>query len=301
MSETNDKRLFLIDAYAMIFRGYYALIRSPRITSTGIDTSAIFGFTNSLIELIRREKPTHLAVVFDVGQASVRTADFADYKANRSETPEAIKLAIPYIHRILEAMHVPILGLEGYEADDIIGSLSKKYKDEYKVIIVSPDKDLAQLINEDVVLFKRVRTKTTKGYKTISHINIFEEYGVKAEQIPDWLALMGDVADNLPGLDKVGEKTAAKILAQYPTLEHLLSIIHEHKDIKFKEKVMQNKDSLLLVKKLATIECDLPLDNSINDSIQLSNNIRNDADYHKKLIKIKNHFNWPLNFIDMFL
>ena len=120
MTNSDDKRLFLIDAYAMIFRGYYALIRNPRLTSKGLDTSAIFGFTNSLIELIRREKPTHLAVVFDVGKENVRTADFTEYKANRSETPEAIKIAVPYIHRILEAMHIPILGVEGYEADDVI-------------------------------------------------------------------------------------------------------------------------------------------------------------------------------------
>ena len=143
----SDKRLFLIDAYAMIFRGYYALIRNPRLTSKGFDTSAIFGFTNSLIELIRREKPTHLAVVFDVGKENVRTADFTEYKANRSDTPEAIKNAVPYIHRILEAMHIPILGVEGYEADDVIGTIANKAeKENYTTFMVTPDKDFAQLV-----------------------------------------------------------------------------------------------------------------------------------------------------------
>ncbi len=155
MDATQDKRLFLIDAYAMIFRGYYALIRNPRLTSKGLDTSAIFGFTNSLIELIRRERPTHLAVVFDVGQASVRTDDFSDYKANRSETPEAIKIAVPYIHRILEAMHIPILGVEGYEADDVIGTIAcKAEKEGYTTFMVTPDKDFAQLVTDKIKIYK---------------------------------------------------------------------------------------------------------------------------------------------------
>ena len=124
MSHNNDKRLYLIDAYAMIFRGYYALIRNPRLTSKGMDVSAIFGFTNSLIQLIRREKPTHLAVVFDVGKENVRTADYTEYKANRSDTPEAILVAVPYIHKILDAMGIPILGVEGYEADDVIATIA---------------------------------------------------------------------------------------------------------------------------------------------------------------------------------
>jgi DNA polymerase-1 len=155
MDATQDKRLFLIDAYAMIFRGYYALIRNPRVTSKGLDTSAIFGFTNSLIELIRRERPTHLAVVFDVGQASVRTDDFSDYKANRSETPEAIKIAVPYIHKILEAMHIPILGVEGYEADDVIGTIAcKAEKEGYTTFMVTPDKDFAQLVTDKIKIYK---------------------------------------------------------------------------------------------------------------------------------------------------
>jgi len=259
MSENNDKRLFLIDAYAMIFRGYYALIRSPRITSTGIDTSAIFGFTNSLIELIRREKPTHLAVVFDVGQASVRTADYADYKANRSETPEAIKLAIPYIHRILEAMHVPILGLEGYEADDLIGTLSvKAEKEGYETFMVTPDKDFAQLVTDRVKIYK----PGLKGaeFEILGVEEVKAKYEIEdPKQVIDYLAMMGDAVDNIPGLEGVGEKTAKKFLKEYGSIENLLANTADLKG-KLKEKVENSAERGLLSKKLATIICDAPIE-----------------------------------------
>lgn len=259
MSHNNDKRLFLIDAYAMIFRGYYALIRSPRITSDGKDTSAIFGFTNSLIELIRREKPTHLAVVFDVGQASVRTADFADYKANRSETPEAIKIAVPYIHRILEAMHVPILGVEGYEADDVIGTIAcKAEKQGYTTFMVTPDKDFAQLVTDKIKIYK----PGLKGAEF--EILGVEEVKIKYEiedpkQVIDYLAMMGDAVDNIPGLEGVGEKTAKKFLKEYGSIENLLSNTHEIKG-KLREKIEASAERGILSKKLATIICDAPID-----------------------------------------
>ena len=259
MSENNDKRLFLIDAYAMIFRGYYALIRSPRITSTGIDTSAIFGFTNSLIELIRREKPTHLAVVFDVGQASIRTEDFADYKANRSETPEAIKLAIPYIHRILEAMHVPILGLEGYEADDLIGTLSvKAEKEGYEVFMVTPDKDFAQLVTDRVKIYK----PGLKGaeFEILGVEEVKAKYEIEdPKQVIDFLAMMGDAVDNIPGLEGVGEKTAKKFLKEYGSIENLLANTADLKG-KLKQKVENSAERGILSKKLATIICDAPIE-----------------------------------------
>ncbi|WHF52757.1 DNA polymerase I [Chryseobacterium gotjawalense] len=259
MSENNDKRLFLIDAFAMIFRGYYALIRSPRVTSTGIDTSAIFGFTNSLIELIRREKPTHLAVVFDVGQASVRTADFADYKAHRSETPEAIKLAIPYIHRILEAMHVPILGLEGYEADDVIGTIAcKAEKEGYQIFMVTPDKDFAQLVTENVKIYK----PGLKGaeFEILGIEEVKTKYEIEdPKQVIDFLAMMGDAVDNIPGLEGVGEKTAKKFLKEYGSIENLLANTADLKG-KIKEKVENSAERGILSKKLATIICDVPID-----------------------------------------
>jgi DNA polymerase-1 len=256
---TQDKRLFLIDAYAMIFRGYYALIRSPRITSSGLDTSAIFGFTNSLIELIRRERPTHLAVVFDVGEASVRTADFTEYKANRSETPEAIKIAVPYIHRILEAMHIPYLGVSGYEADDVIGTIAcKAEKEGYTTFMVTPDKDFAQLVTDKIKIYK-------PGLKG-GDIEILGVEEVKAKyeienpkQVIDFLAMMGDAVDNIPGLQGVGEKTAMKFLKEYGSIENLLANTHELKG-KMKEKVEASAELGILSKKLATIICDAPIE-----------------------------------------
>ncbi len=259
MDATQDKRLFLIDAYAMIFRGYYALIRSPRITSAGLDTSAIFGFTNSLIELIRRERPTHLAVVFDVGEASVRTTDFLEYKANRSETPEAITAAIPYIHRILQAMHIPILGVPGYEADDVIGTIAcKAEKEGYTTFMVTPDKDFAQLVTDKIKIYK-------PGLKG-SEVEILGVDEVKAKyqierpkQVIDFLAMMGDAVDNIPGLEGVGEKTAMKFLKEYGSIENLLANTHELKG-KLKEKVEASAGRGILSKKLATIICDAPIE-----------------------------------------
>ena len=257
--DNNDKRLFLIDAYAMIFRGYYALIRSPRMTSKGLDTSAIFGFTNSLIELIRREKPSHLAVVFDVGEASVRTADFAEYKANRSETPEAIKIAIPYIHRILEAMHVPILGVEGYEADDVIGTIACKAETEgYKVFMVTPDKDFAQCVTENIKIYK----PGLKGaeFEILGVPEVLAKYEIEdPKQVIDFLAMMGDSVDNIPGLEGVGEKTAKKFLKEYGSIENLLANTDKITG-KLREKVENSAERGILSKKLATILCDAPIE-----------------------------------------
>lgn len=259
MVQNNDKRLFLIDAYAMIFRGYYALIRNPRITSKGLDTSAIFGFTNSLIELIRREKPSHLAVVFDVGRENVRTADFADYKANRSETPEAIKVGVPYIHRILEAMHIPILGVEGYEADDVIATIAKKAETEgYNVLMVTPDKDFGQLVTPNIKIYK----PAAKGgdVEILGVEEIKAKYEIEdPKQVIDFLAMMGDAVDNIPGLEGVGEKTAMKFLKEYGSIENLLANTHQLKG-KMKEKVEASAERGLLSKKLATIIQDVPIE-----------------------------------------
>ncbi|RQP09540.1 MAG: DNA polymerase I [Chryseobacterium sp.] len=259
MTETEDKRLFLIDAYAMIFRGYYALIRSPRMTSKGMNTSAIFGFTNSLIELIRREKPSHLAVVFDVGGKTLRHDDFQDYKANRAETPDDIKISIPYIHRILKAMHIPILGMEGYEADDLIGTLSRQAEGQgYSVFMVTPDKDFAQLVTDNVKIYK-------PGLKG-SEVEILgvEEVKTKYEienpmQVIDFLAMMGDSVDNIPGLEGVGEKTAKKFLKEFGTIENLLANTDQLKG-KLREKVENSAERGLLSKKLATICIDCPIE-----------------------------------------
>lgn len=223
---STDKRLYLIDAYAMIFRGYFAFIKNPRITTKGINTSAIFGFTNSLIELIKRDRPTHLAVVFDVGRTNVRHDDYAEYKANRLETPEPILLAKPFINDILNAMHIPILGVEGYEADDVIGTIAcKAEKQGYNVFMVTPDKDFAQLVTDKIKIYK----PSMKG----SDIEILGVEEIKAKyeindpkQIIDYLGMMGDAVDNIPGLDGVGDKTARKFIQEFGSMENLLANTH---------------------------------------------------------------------------
>ena len=254
-----DKRLYLIDAYAMIFRGYYAFIKNPRLTSKGLDTSAIFGFTNSLIELIKREKPSHLAVVFDVGKASVRTEDFAEYKANRAETPEAIKVAVPYIHRILENMHIPILGVEGYEADDVIGTIAvKAEKQDFQVFMVTPDKDFAQLGTDKIKIYK----PASKGndIEILGVPEVLEKYEIEnPKQVIDFLGMMGDSVDNIPGLEGVGEKTAKKFLKEFGSMENLLANTDKLKG-KLKEKIEASAERGLLSKKLATILIDAPID-----------------------------------------
>ena len=254
-----QKRLFLLDAFALIFRGYYALIKNPSINSKGMDTSAILGFTNSLLDVIRREKPDHLAVAFDKGGSSVRRELFPEYKANRKETPEAIKIAVPYIHKILEAMNIPIIEVAGIEADDLIGTLSVQAdKAGYKTFMVTPDKDYAQLVTENVVMYRPARMGN--GIEIWDVEKVKEKFGVEhPKQVIDFLGMMGDAVDNIPGLPGVGEKTAKKFLAQYGSMENLLANTHELKG-KMKEKVEANKELGLLSKQLATIILDCPVE-----------------------------------------
>ena len=254
-----QKRLFLLDAFALIFRGYYAFIKNPIINSKGMDTSAIMGFTNSLLDVIRREKPDHLAVAFDKGGSHQRTEAFPEYKSNRQETPEAIKIAVPYIHEILRAMHIPIVELEGYEADDLIGTLSvQAEKAGYKTFMVTPDKDFAQLVTENVVMYKPARMGN--GIEIWDVDRVKEKFEIEdPKQVIDFLGMMGDSVDNIPGLPGVGEKTAKKFLKEYGSMEVLLENTHELKG-KMKEKVEANKDLGILSKELATIILDCPVE-----------------------------------------
>ena len=255
---TNEKKLFLLDAYALIFRGYYAFIKNPRINSKGMDTSAIMGFTNSLIDLINREKPDYLAVAFDKGGSAERSDLFPDYKANRSETPEAIKIAVPYIHQLLEAMHIPIIEKAGFEADDIIGTLSKQAERQgFDVYMVTPDKDFAQLVSPHIFMYRPSRMGN--GIEIWGVPEVQEKFEIeRPEQVIDFLGMMGDSVDNIPGLPGVGEKTAKKFLAQYGSMEKLLESTHELKG-KLKEKIEANKELGLLSKKLARIILDVPV------------------------------------------
>ena len=253
----DQKRLFLVDAYALIFRGYYAFIKNPRINSKGLDTSAIMGFMNSLLDVIKRERPDHLAVCFDKGGSADRVEMFHEYKANRDATPEPITQAIPYICSILEAMHIPIMVKEGFEADDVIGTLSKQAEKEgYKTFMVTPDKDFAQLVSENIFMYK---PRFGGGYDIWGVPEVLEKFQVTDPlQVIDFLGMMGDSADNIPGLPGVGEKTAKKFLAQFGSMEGLLANTDQLKG-KMKEKVEANGELGLLSKKLATIMLDVPV------------------------------------------
>ncbi len=259
--ENTQKRLFLLDAFALIFRGYYALIKNPRITSSGMDVSAVMGFTNSLFDVIRRERPDHLAVAFDKGGSSERVEMYEAYKANRDETPEAIKIAVPHIKEILKAMHIPIIERQGVEADDLIGTLSKQAeKEDFKVFMVTPDKDYAQLVSENIFMYKPARMGN--GIEIWGIPEVQKRFEVeRPEQVIDYLGMMGDASDNIPGLPGVGDKTAKKFIAAYGSMEGLLENTHYLKG-KMKEKVEANAELGLLSKKLATImlDCDVQFD-----------------------------------------
>ena len=254
----NNKRLFLIDAYALIFRGYYAFIKNPRINSKGLDTSAILGFTNSLFDVIKRENPDYLAVCFDKGGSQDRVEIFSDYKANRDETPEAIKIAVPYIEQILKSLNIPVVVKKGYEADDIIGTLSKKAELEgYQTFMVTPDKDFAQLVSENIFMYKPM---FGGGYEIWGVDEVKNKFEVSDPiQVIDFLGMKGDAADNIPGLPGVGDKTAKKFIAEYGSMEELLANTGKLKG-KLKEKIEANKELGLLSKKLATIILDVPVD-----------------------------------------
>ncbi|MCB0457091.1 MAG: DNA polymerase I [Flavobacteriaceae bacterium] len=254
-----QKRLFLVDAYALIFRGYYAFIKNPRINSKGTDTSAILGFVNSLLDVIKRERPDHLAVCFDKGGSDLRNELFTEYKANRDETPEAIRIAVPYIEKILKAMNIPIMVKEGFEADDIIGTLAKKAeKQGYQTFMVTPDKDFAQLVSENIFMYRP--NSFGGGYETWGIPEVKKKFEVEDPlQVIDLLGMMGDSADNIPGLPGVGEKTAKKFIKDYGSLEGLLANTHELKG-KMKEKVEEHAELGKLSKQLATILIDVPVE-----------------------------------------
>jgi DNA polymerase-1 len=256
-----QKRLFLLDAYALIFRGYYALIKNPRINSKGMDTSAILGFMNSLLDVIKREKPDHLAVAFDKEGSTVRTEMFSDYKANRDATPEAIKIAVPWIQELLTAMHIPIIESAGCEADDLIGTIAKQAeKQGYQVFMVTPDKDFAQLVSENVFMYRPSRLGNDIEIWGIPEV--LKKFEIeRTEQVIDYLGMMGDAVDNIPGLPGVGEKTAKKLLAEFGSMENLLENTHLLKGA-LKDKIEANKEQGIMSKKLATIiiDCDVTFD-----------------------------------------
>ena len=266
------QKLFLIDAYALIYRAYYAFIKNPRINSKGFDTSAIMGFLNSIFDIIKRENPDYFSVVFDKGGSTDRIEIFEDYKANRDSTPEPILDSVPIIHEILDALGIKTLQLSGYEADDIIGTVAKQAEKEgLKTYMVTPDKDFAQLVSENIFLYKPARFGS--GIEIWGVDEVKNKFEINDPlQVIDFLGMMGDSVDNIPGLPGVGEKTAKKFLKEYGSIEELYKNLDDIKG-KLKEKISENKELGLLSKKLATIIIDVPIDYKIEElKIVESNN-----------------------------
>ena len=252
-----QKKLFLLDAFALVFRAYYALVRSPRITSKGRNTNAQFGFTNTLIDLINNQKPTHMAVCFDTHAPTERHTDFADYKANRQETPEDILAAVPDIKRIIAAMNIPVVAIDGFEADDVIGALAKQAEKEgYDVYMVTPDKDYGQLVTEKIKIYKP--PYQGGNFEILGPKEVCAKWDIEnVDQVIDILGMMGDAVDNIPGIAGVGEKTAAKLLKEFGTLENVLANAASIKG-KLGEKIIAGKDMAIMSKKLATIITYIP-------------------------------------------
>jgi DNA polymerase-1 len=253
------KKLFLLDAMALIYRAHFAFIKAPRITSTGLNTSCVFGFANAILEVIQKEKPTHIGVAFDLPGGTFRNEWFPEYKANRQEQPEDITIAIPYVKKLVEAMDIPLLMLTGYEADDVIGTIAKKAaQHDFEVFMMTPDKDYGQLVEEHIYMYKPAIFG--KEAEKLGVKEICEKWGIeRPEQVIDLLGLMGDAVDNIPGVPGVGEKTAAKLIASYGSVEGLYENVDKLTG-KIAEAIKNNKEQAFLSKKLARIELDVPID-----------------------------------------
>ena len=253
------KKLFLLDAYALIYRAYFALNKNPRINSKGLNTSAIMGFLNTLYEVLKNEKPTHIGVAFDLGAPTLRTDDFSEYKANREETPQDIKISVPYIKEIIKAFNIPIFECEGYEADDVIGTLSKKAEKEgFTTYMMTPDKDFGQLVSENIFIYKPA--KGGEPAKVLGVKEVCEKFGIsRPEQVIDILGLWGDASDNIPGIPGIGEKTASKLIAEYDSIENIIANADKLKG-KMQENVRNYAHQGLMSKKLATIDINVPID-----------------------------------------
>jgi len=267
-------KIFILDAYALIFRAYYAFIKNPRVNSKGLNTSAIFGFINTLEEILKKEDPTHIGVAFDPPGPNFRHEMYKEYKANRDATPEDIKLAVPYIKQILEAYNIPVIEVAGYEADDVVGTLAKRFgSDESEVYMMTPDKDYAQLVDENIFMYKPSRSGNGPEILGVDEVN--KKFGIDNPlKVIDILALWGDASDNVPGVPGVGEKTASKLIAKFGDIDNIYENIHKLVG-KQKINVESNKEQLYLSRELVTIKLDVPVD------IELQNLEREKADFDK--------------------
>ena len=257
--ENADKKLFLLDAYALIYRAFFALNKNPRINSKGVNTSAVMGFLNSLYEILKNERPTHIGVAFDVAGTAQRQAEYSEYKANREKMPDDLRESIPYIIRLIEAFNIPVYGVEGYEADDVIGTLSKKAEQQgFLTYMMTPDKDFGQLVTDKILLYKPA--KFGESAQVWGPKEVCERYGIQEpKQLIDILGLWGDAADNIPGIPGIGEKTAAILVGKYGSVENLIAHADELKG-KQKENVIEFAEQGLMSKALATINLEVPVD-----------------------------------------
>ncbi|MFN5183085.1 MAG: DNA polymerase I [Bacteroidota bacterium] len=269
-----NKKVYLLDAFALIFRAHYAFINNPRINSKGLNTSAIFGFTNTLLEILRKEKPTHLAVVFDTPEDTIRHEQYEAYKANREEMPDDLAQQIPFIYSLLDAFNIPWVAKPGFEADDVVGTLAKQAeKLGYEVFMMTPDKDYGQLVDENIKIFKPGRGGEKSEILGVEEV--CNKWGISdVSKLIDVLGLMGDKVDNIPGIPGIGEKTAVKLINEFGSVENLLENTNQLKG-KLKEKVEEHKEMALLSKKLATIICDVPVE--FNEEALLVRELNKDA------------------------
>ena len=261
--EQNNK-LFLLDAYALIYRAYYALIKNPRINSKGFNTSAILGFVNTLEDVLKKEQPTHIGIAFDPSGPTFRHEAFKEYKAQREETPETIRLSVPIIKDIIRAYHIPILEVKGYEADDVIGTMATEAgRQGITTYMMTPDKDYGQLVSDHVFMYRP--KYGDKEFETMGVEEIKAKFKIESPlQVIDMLGLMGDTADNIPGCPGVGEKTAQKLIAEFGSIEHLLENTDKLKGA-IKTKVESNKEKIAFSKFLATIKIDVPIEFNLKE------------------------------------
>ena len=252
-------KIFFLDAYALIFRSYYAFIKNPRVNSKGLNTSAIFGFVNTLEEILKKESPSHIGVAFDPPGGNFRHEMYKEYKANRDATPEDIKLSVPFIKQILDAYNIPVIEIAGFEADDVIGTLAKTFaSDESTVYMMTPDKDYAQLVDENIFMYKPSRSGNAAEILGIDEVN--SKFGIDhPAKVIDILALWGDASDNIPGVPGIGEKTAAKLISKFGSIDNIYNNINKLVG-KQKENVEKNKEQLYLSRKLVTIDVTVPID-----------------------------------------
>ena len=261
------EKLFLLDAYALIYRAYYAFIKNPRINSKGFNTSAILGFVNTLEDVLKKENPSHIGVAFDPAGPTFRHVAFEQYKAQREETPEAIRLSVPIIKEIINAYRIPILEVPGYEADDVIGTLATEAgKRGIQTYMMTPDKDYGQLVSDNVFIYRP--KYGDKEFEVMGVEQVKAKFDIQSpSQVIDMLGLMGDASDNIPGCPGVGEKTAQKLIAEYGSIENLLEHVEDLKGA-LRTKVENNKEMITFSKFLATIKIDVPIELKMEELVR---------------------------------